>query len=208
MNTLPDEIVLEIISYLSNHSLQEFMKSSKTNCELCQVVWKRKYEGVVDKNPLIGFYKDLLGETKLVYYYRKYSRGLKKHLVDSLKPKMNRVTQVGISHREKITLVYEAFDLYVKFKDIFLNHKSLTRLVESVQNKLHGFIFETKTDYGSQQAREIAHKYYPLLFPEIYHLILLMGSKHSNTKIRSKYGIKDDFCIFANLLCINNSNKF
>jgi hypothetical protein len=28
----------------------------------------------------------------------------------------------------------------------------------------------------------------------------LINSIHSNTKIRSKYGIEDDFCIFANLL--------
>lgn len=194
MKTIPKEIIIYIIEFLPNYSIQEFMKTSKTNCQHCEVVWKKKYNSLVDGNRLIGFYQYLLGKTKLVYYYRKYSRGLEKYLVDSLKPKICLANENGvhrISHHQKIDLIYECFDLYVQFKDILLHHKSLIGLKKTVQEKLHTFLFERKTYYGSQQAIEIAHKYYPLLFPQIYYLTLVINLVYNkeNLVIRAKYGI-------------------
>jgi hypothetical protein len=110
METLPNEIIVCILEFLPNHSLQDFMKTSRSNCELCEIVWKRKYMNLVDGNPRIGFYKNLIGETKLVYYYRKYSHGLKKHFVDSQNEIMKKINQKGenvISYQERNKLVYE-----------------------------------------------------------------------------------------------------
>jgi hypothetical protein len=72
---------------------------------------------------------------------------------------------------------------------------------------------EERSDFGSHQGREVvAHKYYPLLFPEVYYFTLLMHSEykidyyftllmHSEYKIiKDTYGIRNDFCIFTNLL--------
>ena len=193
MDILPNELILEIISYLPNHALQEFMKTSKKNCELCGLVWKRKYMILVDGNRQIGFYKDLIGKPKLVYYFLKYTHGLHKHMMQILKPMINKMYQpsmYGISYEKKITMFYECFDLYVKFKDFILNHNATSKLKVIIQEKLHQFLFEKKNDYGSNQARQISHKYYPILFSEIYYLTLLINTKCNNRKIRSRYGIE------------------
>jgi hypothetical protein len=203
MESLPNEIVLEIISWLPNYDLQEFGKTSKTNCQLCEIVWKRKYMNLVDGNCRIGFYKNLIGETKLVYYYRKYTRGLQKHLVDSQTEILKKINQKGeniISHREKNKLVYETFDIYVKFKDILLHHRKLLKVKEIAEQKLKSFLFPEKNTQGDRIGLTVAHKYYPLLFPENYYWTLILKMGYHNQRITDKYGMKNDFCLLNSLL--------
>jgi hypothetical protein len=104
----------------------------------------------------------------------------------------------GISFQEKMIMMNECFDLYVKFKDFLLHHMRLTKLKETVREKLHEFLMEERSGFGSHKGREVAHKYYPLLFPEVYYFTLLMYSGYKI--IRDKYGIRNDFSIFTNLL--------
>jgi hypothetical protein len=205
MESLPNEIVLEIISWLPNYDLQEFGKTSKTNCQLSEVIWKRKYMNLVDGNPRIGFYKDLLDNTKLVYYYRKYTRGLQRHLVHSQNELMKKINQKEgngnlISLLEKNKLVYETFDIYVKFKDILLHHRKLLKVKEIAEQKLKSFLFPEKNTQGDRIGLTIGHKYYPLLFPENYYWTLIINIGYHNQRITDKYGMKNDFCLLNSLL--------
>jgi hypothetical protein len=212
MESLPKEMILEIISYLPNYSIQQFMKTSKSNCELCEVVWKRKLESFVEgyhmnkdplgKTPLGKKLESLVDDdcqtgysflkTKLVYNYRKYSRGLEQYLVDEIRPKINQMSDSQmISHRTKLSLLNECFDLYVLFKDIFLHHNVLSKLKETIRNKLHEFLMSEKSDFGSNRSREMSYQYYPLLFPEVFYFTLFINSGFKI--IGNKYGIQPDY---------------
>lgn len=155
---LPRDMVNEILIGLSDKDLFMYGLTSKRCLESAEYIWKKRYESLEDVElselPLSG------------YWYHNYIHKSKNNFVNKLKQDIRVFYSLDRSLEKKL-LLEKIYDYILDNKEI-LSRKSLKKLSNTFKDKLQTFI-------GSlcEYEKEIAEKYYPILFPEEYNEYLI-----------------------------------
>jgi hypothetical protein len=166
--TLPRDIMNEILSKLNNHELYQYGSCSKISYESAETIWQKRYHDILPRLYKIIESQNL--EISLLKFQdnttwcKKYTRIIKFVLSRSLNKLMDQaiIADKDIQHHNDMSLEM-MLDIIHQMKDVMKQHLKIIKFLLAVEEKLSEFIM-----YGSFTRREIAHKYYPLIFPETY----------------------------------------
>lgn len=155
---LPRDMMNVILDYLSNDELFTYGLTSKTSLESAEHVWKKRYEQVVkeEKDYLKGKEKKI-DESSPLHWYKKYTYKMECIFRNRLEKDINLNVLENMKQKEVIERIFELILENYNFA------KKYDSLMLTIKLKLHEFIWS-----DHEEENEIAHKYYPLLFPKDY----------------------------------------
>jgi hypothetical protein len=171
---LPRDITNLILGELSNYELFQYGITCKRSLASAEIIWTKRHQTTVPKLKLIiqlsslesNFLENIKFEAiPMISSYQKYTYSIYQVVLGGLKTIFSDFENQKIIEKkfEKMELLlnivkdsYPIIESYGKFK----------KFLRAVERRLHDFV------YGSRYEREIAHKYYPILFPLKYPIIL------------------------------------
>jgi hypothetical protein len=167
--TLPRDMMNEILSRLSDHELFRYGMTSKKSLENTEHIWKKRYENLNDCD-------DQEHQSSL-NWYSKYFYKSSEIFITNVKKDMNIFFTLSSSLNKKL-LMEKIYDYLVKNIPM-LSRKRFESLNTILKGKLWEFI-----ESSSLLENEIARKYYPLLYPKEYNEYLITKYLYEDDEIR------------------------
>lgn len=155
---LPNEMIGEVMKYLSNSELAIYGQSSKTTLQSSELEWKVRY------NKLQGEKTENDGVNPLVYWMKNYSV----NIVYNFRTKMTEMLAEFNTSRtsgEKKSSISKMLDFIIENPTLVFENNQFKKFRKAVDEKLYELMMD---DSGY----EIAQKYYPIIFPERYKIVL------------------------------------
>jgi hypothetical protein len=194
MNALPNEIIIYIMNFMTNKSLEQFSKTSSLNFRLSQIVWKKRYKQIANKFKIVNVEEP--DETKVGYWYNMYVNVL---LTDIISLARKTMENHSSSHpKQKYENAVALFEIILGCRDILFDRRGMKKFRTMVKKKLESFMNSKGSSTASINQIHIAHIYFPLFFPYEYILILFDNQKLFSYHIRSVwkiYGLSPSFSI-------------
>jgi hypothetical protein len=157
---LPRDMMNEILSKLNNHDLFQYSISCKIAHESADHIWGKRYYDIFPRlQRMIESHSLDLSELQLnenSKWYTKYTETIYFVLLKTLSKLMN---QVNIHDNHNNSPLEKMLDIIHQTMDLMKQHQKFKNFLKIVEQKLSEFMF-----YGSFNRRQIANKYYPLLF--------------------------------------------
>lgn len=155
---LPNEMIGEVMKYLSNSDLANYGQTSKMGLESSEVEWKTRY------NHLEGEKTEDTEAKPLVYWMKNYSVNIIYQFRSKMKVKFQLINMAH-NKEDKRSIISGMFDLILENRLLFFQNNKFKNFRDTVEEKLEQFF------NGPVLEQEIAEKYYPLLFPESYMIL-------------------------------------
>jgi hypothetical protein len=152
---LPKDMITEVIKYLSNQDLANYGQCSKTCLESSENEWKVRYE------QLDFELKEDTSVNPLIYWMKNYTLNIRTHFSSKMSQKFNQIN-IFTTSEEKQLIISGIFDFILENLSIFLENSRFKKLRIATDRKLEEFL------NGKLLEREVAKKYYPIIFPENY----------------------------------------
>lgn len=155
---LPNDMIGEVMKYLSNSDLANYGQTSKMGLESSEVEWKTRY------NHLEGEKTEDTEANPLVYWMKNYSVNIIHQFRSKMKVKFQLI-DMAHNKKDKASIISGMFDLILENRLLFFQNSKFKNFRDAVEEKLKQFF------NGTVLEQEIAEKYYPLLFLESYMIL-------------------------------------
>ena len=157
--SLPRDMVNEILGRLTDQELFVYGMASKRCLESTEYIWKQRLENLDDKTVSLTHLPSLS-------WYLRYINQSKEIFVNKLLEDIKNFETLDNALDKKLFL--EKTYSYIFSNISIISRKSMLRLRITMKDKLHDFI-ESFCKYEN----ELAQKYYPLIFPTEYNQYLI-----------------------------------
>lgn len=155
---LPNEMIGEVMKYLTNEELAIYGQSSKTTLQSSELEWKVRY------NKLKGEKKEDKETNPLVYWMKNYSVNTVYNFRTKMTEMLSDFRNCHTSE-EKKSSISKMLDLIIENLTLFFGNNQFKSFRKVVDEKLYELLMSA-TGY------ELAQKYYPIIFPERYMFAL------------------------------------
>jgi hypothetical protein len=183
---LPNEIVIHIMDFMTNKSLEQFSRTSSHYLQLSQYVWKKKYEQIANNFKIVHIGDK---DSTKINWYNMYSNVLLVDIIIMAKKTMGNIRRTS-SSQEKYENGLQLFEIILSCRDLLFGRKEMENFSDLVKKKLESFMRSKGNTPGSINQINISHIYFPLLFPDIYVLILFgdnFSCQHSGPTTRQRH---------------------